>query len=147
MGFVAAEAGVFLEQTFLQVEAQFLGFLVAVSLFYIAQGIAVYLAIGVKHVIECLALVLGIGVEYFCWPDLVGSETLGEFDQLPQIRFGLARCVDHLVPELGATLCVAIGAFLLYPHRSRQDEVRRLRGDGWVRVRYNDKIIGIAVTG
>ena len=102
-------------------------------------------AVGEKDIEQGLAAVLGRLGEDVLRPDLVGGEALGELHQLPQVGARLARRVDELVPEVGPPLGVAVGAFLLDPHRGRQDEVGRHRGDGRIGVGDHDEVRGVAV--
>ena len=88
------------------------------------------LAVAEQHVEQRLAAVLGLLGEQLGRPHLLDLEALGELHQLPQVGARLARRVDQLVPEVRAPLGVAVGAFLLDPHRRRQDQVGGERGDG-----------------
>ena len=66
---------------------------------------------------------------------------------MPQVGFCLARRLHQLVPELGAPLGVAVGAFLLHPHGAGQDQVGGLCRDCGVNVRNNDEGFRVAPAG
>ena len=150
----ATKAGVFLEQALLQVVAQFarlvvhvVGPGVVVGPRHVRQREPVDLAVGEQHVVQGLALVLRRLGDHVGRPGLFDLETLGELHELPQVRLRLARRRHLLPPELGTAFGVAVGTFLLGPHRGRQDQVGRQRGYGRVRVGNHDEGLGVAPAG
>ena len=54
---------------------------------------------------------------------------------------------DQLMPEMRAPLGIAVGAFLLHPHRRRQDQIGRHRGNRRIGVRDDNEVVGIAIAG
>src|SRR5690606_7317231 len=122
MAMAAAELGIFLEQAFLDVEAERLGFVIRVVRIRVGKRKTVYLAIAEKDFVERLAAVVRIGVEDLRRPDLIGDKALGKFNDLPQVGSRFASGADELMPEMSATLGVAICTLLLYPHRRGQDQ-------------------------
>src|SRR6185312_2956570 len=74
----ATERGVFLEQSFLHVEAERLRFLVVVARRSLSQWKAVNIAVAIKHVEQSLASIVRIGGKKLRGPDLISSEALGE---------------------------------------------------------------------
>ena len=103
------------------------------------------MAVAVEHVIQRLAAQAGLLVDQFLRPDLLDLEALGELHQLPQVGARVARRLHQLVPEVGAALGVAVGAFLLDPHRAGQDQVGRDGGHRRVDVGDDDEVLRIAV--
>ncbi len=102
------------------------------------------LAVLVEHVEQRLAANLRLLGDQLLRPDFLDLEALGELHQLPEIGLGLAGRVDELVPELRAPLGIAVGAFLLHPHRGRQDQVGGQRRHRRIGVRDHDEIVGVA---
>ena len=141
----AAEGGVFLEEAFLQVEAEGLRLVVGVGLVDVRQRELVDMAVAVEHVIQRLAAQAGFLVDQFLRPDLLDLEALGELHQLPEVGARVARRLHQLVPEVGAALGVAVGAFLLDPHRAGQDQVGGDGGHRRVDVGDDDEVLRIAV--
>ena len=141
----AAEARVFLEEALLDVEAEDVGLGVGIFLVDVGALVGVDLAVGEEDVVEGLAG--KVGGDELGRPDLLDGEALGELDELPEVGLRLAGGVDHLPPELGAPLGVAVGALLLDPHRGGQDQVGGLAGGGRVDVGDDDEVLRVAVAG
>ena len=141
----AAELGVFLEQALLHVEAEGLRLVVFVVGGNFAGRELVDIAVAEQNVEQRLAAIIGIGVEDLRRPHLVGGEALREFHQLPEVGARLAGRVDELPPDMGAALRVAVGAFLLDPHRRGQNEIGGHRRHGRIGVGDDDEVVRIAV--
>ena len=81
----AAERGVFLEQSLLDIEAEGLGLVIAVTGLDVADRKLVDLAVLEQHVEQCLAAIFGLLGQQFLGPDLLDLEALGKFHELPEI--------------------------------------------------------------
>ncbi len=145
MAMAAAEGCVFLEQALLHIEAEMPGLDVVVVRVDLARRKAIDLAVAKEHVEQGLALVVRVLVEQLRRPDLVGGEALGKLHQLPEVGAGLPRRVDELVPDMGAALGIAVGTFLLHPHRGGEDEVGGHGRHGRVGVGDDDEVLGVAI--
>ena len=143
----AAEIGIFLEQALLDIEAEILGFLVGETVLGIGQREFVDHAVGEQDVVERLVLVFGFLGDQIRRPDFLDLKALGEFHELPEVGFGLARRIDLLTPELGPAFGIAIGALLLHPHGGGQDQVGGHRGHRRIGIGDNDEILRVAITG
>ena len=143
----APEGRVFLEQPLLEVEAEVARIVVVEAGLELLERKPVDLPVREQHVVERLALVLGLGRDELRRPDLRHLEPLRELDELPQVGARLAGRLHLLSPELGAALGVAVGALLLHPHRGRQDQVGRHRGDRGVDVAHHDEAGRVAEAG
>ena len=100
MAVAAPEAGVFLEQPFLDIEPVVLRFLIGVVRVGVGQRELVDLAIGEQHVEQGLATILRLLGNELGRPHLVDLEALGKFHELPQVGTGFARRIDQLVKAL-----------------------------------------------
>jgi hypothetical protein len=165
-----AEQGIFLEQSLLDIEAERLGLVVGIAFVDVGDREFIDDTVPVEHVVQRLAAILRLLRNQFVIQYFLDLEALGEFHELPEIGARLARRGDELVPELRAPLGIAIGAFLLHPHRGRQHEIgserrllqSRMLRDGllnayWVQVNNNlqhrrigvaddNEIVGVAET-
>ncbi|MNM34431.1 hypothetical protein D3C81_450780 [compost metagenome] len=144
MAMAAAKLGVFFEQAFLQVKAKGVGFIVFVASFQLLERELIDLAVFEQHLVQGLALVLGGLGQQLGGPGFIGGKALGKLHQLPQVGLGIPRRADQLVPELGATLGIAKGAFLFYPHGAGQDQVGGLRRDSGVHIRDDHEVLRLA---
>ncbi|MCY1459821.1 hypothetical protein D9M71_773260 [compost metagenome] len=79
----ATKLGVLFEQTFLQVEAEGLGFIVLVAGLDLLHRKLVHLAIFEQHLEQGFALVLRRLGQQFGGPGFIGGEALGKLHQLP----------------------------------------------------------------
>src|SRR5690606_41971422 len=105
----AAEAGIFLEQALLDVEAERLGLMIGIAFLDLAVREAVHRTVGEEHLVQGLAAIARIGVEGLLRPDLLSLEAFGEFHGLPPVGARLARPIDQLTPEMGAPFGIAVG--------------------------------------
>jgi hypothetical protein len=113
----ATELGVLLEQALLRVEAEGARLGVGVAGLHVGEREAVDLAVPEQHIVQVLPRSSG-----FLAISSAGqtSSTLKRFENsmsCHRSERASPGAVDELVPEVRAALGVAVGAFLLDPHR------------------------------
>ena len=144
--FAATKAGIFFEQTLLNVEAKVVGFVVVEAFGNFRDRVFVDLAVFIENFEQGLAAILGLLRDQLFRPDILDFEAFRELHDLPDVRLGFTRCIHLLAPELGTAFRVTIGAFFLDPHGGGQDQVSGQGGDGRIGIRNGDEVVGVAIT-